>query len=203
MAKKPLSRSSIEASSGLILAIIASVFVMTWWLKAILIIALAGIIVDLIIRSPWTIQWHWLLRSAVSFIALLLLIVVSWNPVKDQWIKDHPIKENPPLIKTLKEPVAKIPEPVKKLPPIKSIKKEDIKKEAMVLPNLNIDAWFNISPPYFTISNDGPGIAEQLIIELCTHFFKDGKISIFIYSNEPNIQNLRIKTSHNTQTFSL
>lgn len=55
-------------------------------------------------------------------------------------------------------------------------------------PDLKVDAWFNISPPYFTISNDGPGIAEQLIIDLCTHFFKDGKIKKFIYGNEPKLQ---------------
>jgi hypothetical protein len=87
MAKEPLPRSSIEAFWGFILVIITLVFPMTWWLKTFLIIALAGIIVDLIIRSPWTIKWHWLLKSIGSLIALLLLIVISWNPVKEQWIK--------------------------------------------------------------------------------------------------------------------
>ncbi len=47
------------------------------------------------------------------------------------------------------------------------------------LPDLKLDARFNILPPHFTISNNGPGGAEQLTINLCTHFFKDGKIKLF------------------------
>jgi hypothetical protein len=91
---KRLQLSTIEFYAGSILAIIVLVYSMTWWLKVLLIIALSGIIIDLIARSPFTIKWHWIIKTSLSLSTILWLIVSSWNPVKEQWIKDHPTKQN-------------------------------------------------------------------------------------------------------------
>jgi hypothetical protein len=121
MTKKPLSLSSIEFYVGIALAIVTVVFSVTWWLKVIFIIILGGIMLDLIIRSPVTIKWPRVLKAIISSSAILILIVVSWNRVKDQWIKDHTMKQTEQkqlLIQPeVKQPTAKeIPEkPAKKL----------------------------------------------------------------------------------------
>jgi|HubBroStandDraft_6_1064221.scaffolds.fasta_scaffold2529118_1 hypothetical protein len=47
-----LERSSLEAYLFALVGIAAAAFPMTWYFRAFLVLVLAGIIVDLIIRSP-------------------------------------------------------------------------------------------------------------------------------------------------------
>jgi hypothetical protein len=94
--EKVLQHSTIEFYVGIILAIVLVVFTITPWLKVLLLVVLGGIIIDLIFRSPLTINRHRILKTFLSIAATLFLVTISWNPVKEQWIKDHQIKEESP-----------------------------------------------------------------------------------------------------------
>ncbi len=118
-ADKMLSRSTLEFYAGVVIAIVSVVFPVTSWLKICLILTLSGIVIDLIIRSSLTIKWHWFFKTLFSFAAILLLVAISWNPIKEQWIKDHPLKqtEQPkqPVGKEIVErPVPQLVKPTKK-----------------------------------------------------------------------------------------
>jgi hypothetical protein len=84
--EKVLQHSTIEFYVGIILAIVLVAFTMTWWLKVLLLVVSGGIIIDLIFRSPLTIYRHRILKTFLSIAATLILVTVSWNPVKEQWI---------------------------------------------------------------------------------------------------------------------
>jgi hypothetical protein len=86
MPKEPLSRSSIESSIAFIITI-RLVFPMTWELRIGLLIILSVIVGDLINRSPLTIRLHWLPKIILFLIGAMIFVV----PVRDQWMKDHPI----------------------------------------------------------------------------------------------------------------
>jgi hypothetical protein len=90
MAKKPMSNSDIQGFAGILLAIIALVYPMTWWLKIILLIIFAGNLIYFIDRSKWTINWCGLRKFILSFIAIIMLIAISWTPVKNQYYLDRP-----------------------------------------------------------------------------------------------------------------
>lgn len=93
MQKKPLSDSLLWTIASIIIGIIVVVYPMIWSVKLFLIFILVGSIVHLIFRSPWTIKIWWPLKAVISLVAVFLLAFVSWNPIKEQWAKEHPIKQ--------------------------------------------------------------------------------------------------------------
>jgi hypothetical protein len=73
--KGKLQRSSIEAYSAIIIAVLLAVFPMTWYLRLLLFLILATVCVDFCWRSPITYK-----RDVFSKILLCVLVVgvVSW-----------------------------------------------------------------------------------------------------------------------------
>jgi hypothetical protein len=91
-----LERSSLEAYGGIAIAIVSAVFTLTWYIKFGLLLILAGIIIDLSWRSPWTIGitkgvYKWL----ICMIGLTILLLLSWTPLRKQY--DEETKTGMPL----------------------------------------------------------------------------------------------------------
>ena len=80
-----LERSSLEAYLFALVGIAAAAFPMTWYFRAFLVLVLAGIIVDLIIRSPLTATWRWRPKLFCSVAALCLLGAAAWRPIYDDY----------------------------------------------------------------------------------------------------------------------
>jgi hypothetical protein len=79
-----LQRSRIEAYLALA-GIAAAALPMTWYLRSALILLLAGIIADLIVRSPLTIKWPLWVKGFCIVAALALLIATAWRPIFDDY----------------------------------------------------------------------------------------------------------------------
>ncbi len=62
--------------------------------------------------------------------------------------------------------------------------KRSAEQKNLTRPILKLESHFNMTPPYFTILNDGPVEAKQLKINLCSLYVKDGKIKLFGYSSD-------------------
>ena len=87
--KNPISRSSLEAAVALILGIITVVFPQTWYLKIVLMMIICGIVIHIIAKSLWTIEWSSSLKVTASLVVIVILSLLSWKPVSEQWIKDN------------------------------------------------------------------------------------------------------------------
>jgi len=81
--KGPLSRASIEAYAGIAIAIIAAVLPMTWYWKFILVATLAGLVADLIF--PITAPLARAMKGVMALLAVVLLGIISWNPILEQY----------------------------------------------------------------------------------------------------------------------
>lgn len=103
--KKPISRSSFEAAAGILLAIFSLVFPMTWWLKTLLILIVAVILIWIIYRLAWTINFRSSVKVLMSILALGILTFLSWDPIRDQYVKDHTVKNGQADTKTSKQAV--------------------------------------------------------------------------------------------------
>lgn len=150
--KQPMSKETFWGLLGIACFIVAWVFPMKWWFQLLLLTTFAGIIISLVDRSRWTVKWRWYLKGIVSLTALSLLVIVSWNPVKDQWTKDHPVKQtkeiSPSAIKPPEKPIVTIPEKQKPTKPIKPTEKKETKEietAPNIKPKLNIDI-FSLPP---------------------------------------------------------
>jgi len=75
---KPLSRSSIEAYAFGIIAIVVVVFPMTMGLRVALLFILAGLVIDLIHRSPLTIKLSLVSKSLMHFFAIGAIAYLGW-----------------------------------------------------------------------------------------------------------------------------
>jgi hypothetical protein len=85
MRRRPLERSSIEASISIAIAIGAVVFPITWYLKIVLLFVLWALIVDLVRRSPLTINYKPIWKLGLIAVALAVLVKVAWKPILGQY----------------------------------------------------------------------------------------------------------------------
>jgi hypothetical protein len=80
-----LERSSLEAYLFAIVGIAAVAFPMTWYFRSLLVLVLAGIIIDLIIRSPLTAKWGWRPKLFCCLAAIGLLAAAAWRPIAEDF----------------------------------------------------------------------------------------------------------------------
>lgn len=80
-----LKQSSLEAYLFALVGIAAAAFPMTWYFRSLLVLIMAGIIVDLIIRSPWTANWQWRPKLFCIVTAFCLLGAAAWRPIADDY----------------------------------------------------------------------------------------------------------------------
>jgi hypothetical protein len=83
--QKPLERSSVEAYLFAFVGIAAAAIPMTWYIRAFLVLCLAFIAIDLIVRSPLTVNWPTRVKFFCGVTALVLLILASWRPVIEDY----------------------------------------------------------------------------------------------------------------------
>jgi hypothetical protein len=76
-----LDRSTAEAYAGVAIGLCAAVIPMTWWIRGALLALVAAIIIDLIVRSPWTNRWSKRPKIFLATSAIGLLIAASWRPI--------------------------------------------------------------------------------------------------------------------------
>lgn len=82
---QPLERSSIEAYSAIIIALvqwIASLWGVTlnFWFGCLLTLILIGLMFDAILRSKWTVRLNWWKKATISIFAVLLVVALAYNP---------------------------------------------------------------------------------------------------------------------------
>ena len=105
-------RSLVEACVGLLLALIAIVFSLTWWIKTLLVFAVAAISVHLIFSSPTTIRFNTRSKLGISLLAIAIIAGITWSQLHGQYLNDRVANVDQP-----KRPVADgIVEKLKKIP---------------------------------------------------------------------------------------
>src|SRR5712692_7708467 len=75
--------SRVEACVGLLLALIAFAFPMTWWLKTALVFVLAAISIHLIFSSSITIGFKTVSKVGISVLAIAVIASIIWNPIQN------------------------------------------------------------------------------------------------------------------------
>jgi hypothetical protein len=80
-----LKGSSVEAYLFAFIGIAAAAIPMSWYLRTCLIIVLAGIAIDLIIRCPLTIRWPVRAKLFCGTVAIALLVLASWRPILEDY----------------------------------------------------------------------------------------------------------------------
>ena len=61
---------------------------MTWYWKLVLVAALAALVTDILFRSPATVSLARSTKAVIALLAMILLGVVSWNPILEQYRLD-------------------------------------------------------------------------------------------------------------------
>lgn len=126
MGKKPLSRTFIAVIvTGFLIPIFSLVYEMTWWIKLILIIFSAISILIIIDRSEWTIEKERWKKIGLSAVAIIILAISSYFPIRNQYIKEHPTS----LAKQQVQPKTEQKQPEELLKPQMPIKRPVQKKE--------------------------------------------------------------------------
>lgn len=97
---KPISQSSLGTVAGILLGIFAIVFPMFWWIKALLMSICSGILIWMIYRSAWTINLRSSVKVLISILVVGILVFISFGTIRDQYIKEHPIKVEQAQTKT-------------------------------------------------------------------------------------------------------
>src|ERR1700674_4098437 len=82
---RPMGRSTAEAWASLVLCILLVVLPMTWWLKIVCFLVVGALVVDLIWRSTYTFKLHFVLRSTISALAVLILLDMGATAVSQQY----------------------------------------------------------------------------------------------------------------------
>ena len=90
-----LDRASIEAYGGVLLAILGMVVPMTIWLRIVLWLMFAAILVDLVWRSPFTIGRQRWVRWLATVGCLFLTFALAWEGTVRQYRKEHARKLTP------------------------------------------------------------------------------------------------------------
>ncbi len=143
-----LERPSLEAYLFAFVGIAAVVFPMTWYFRTILVLILAGIVIDLIIRSPWTVGWRWRPKAFCSIAALSLLAAAAWRPISD----DYRGAELPNVIMRLVYPT----------------------RPALMLQNISGVTASQIKYSFALVNIDGPQIGQPAQIRIATADFIPG-----------------------------
>jgi hypothetical protein len=76
---------------GILMAALLAVLPMTWWLRSILIASIAAFACDLILRIPWIrrLPEAGPLKIYLSLCFLYLVLVLSWDPIRQQYLKEQ------------------------------------------------------------------------------------------------------------------
>jgi len=77
----PLSRSSLEAYTGIVIGIVLAVLPMTYWLRAILFFILLVVCADFTWRSPFTYRWPYLVKTLAVAVVMPGLGWVAYGNV--------------------------------------------------------------------------------------------------------------------------
>ena len=91
MVKKAISKSDIWGAFAIIIGIVAWVFQMMWWVKLILMVIATGVSIYVAIRLPSVINETIFLKFFISICIIICFALISWYPIHDQWMKDHPL----------------------------------------------------------------------------------------------------------------
>ncbi len=83
-----IGRSTLEAYLGIVIAVVAVVFPMTWWLKAALVAVIGTIATDVAVRHPKTIGKHWTKRAFFAALSLTFTAALFYWPVRKQYLED-------------------------------------------------------------------------------------------------------------------
>ncbi len=81
----PLSRSSLEAYTGIAVGVMLGVFPVTWWMRILMFLILETVAVDFVMRSPFTIKWWKFVKYALCIAVVMLLGFVAINNVQDAY----------------------------------------------------------------------------------------------------------------------
>lgn len=86
-----MERSTIEAYAGGAIGVVIAVIPMTWYFQTGLFSFLGLLAADIAYRAPWFI--HWSIRNKIFLwlISAGLLAAIGWNPIHEQYIKDHQV----------------------------------------------------------------------------------------------------------------
>jgi hypothetical protein len=121
-----ISRSTGEAYLAIAISIIVVVFPVNWLLKIILMCVVGCLGTDIAFRHPKTIDSHWLKKAFLAAFGILVLTVLSYQPIRKQYLEDKPKPqeekreeskkestkiENPLLVDSLKPQVKRFKEP--------------------------------------------------------------------------------------------
>jgi hypothetical protein len=71
----------LEAYLGIAISILAFVLPGTWWLKLILMCIVGIPATDIALRHPITIDSHWLKRTSLAIVAMLVLAGITFKPI--------------------------------------------------------------------------------------------------------------------------
>jgi hypothetical protein len=80
-----LERSSTEFYLAAGITILSVVLPMTWWLKCIFLLVVAGLWIDLVWRSQLTADWKWKRKAPIIAAGLAVLVATSWRAVRDDY----------------------------------------------------------------------------------------------------------------------
>jgi hypothetical protein len=81
-----LERSNVEFYLGVVITIFSAVLPMTWWLRCLFLLVVAGIIIDVVYRSPLTINWSFKKKAFLALLGMVLVTAIGWRPIRDDYI---------------------------------------------------------------------------------------------------------------------
>jgi hypothetical protein len=81
-----LERSNVEFYLGVVITIFSAVLPMTWWLRCLFLLVVAGIIIDLVYRSPLTINWPFKKKAFLALVGMVGVTAIVWRPIRDDYI---------------------------------------------------------------------------------------------------------------------
>ncbi len=93
-----VSRSTVEAYAGIIIAVVQAIFVMTFISKFILVLGLAYIAFDLLWRNEKTIHLPKRDRIPIAAFGVILVLATSINPLKQAYIKEYYFTPDPDVM---------------------------------------------------------------------------------------------------------
>jgi hypothetical protein len=84
-----LDPGRIETYIAAALTIALVVFDMTWWLRAILVIILCGIVCDSCFRHPRMANSSPLRKWLLAALSTSVILCISWRPIRTAYVKEH------------------------------------------------------------------------------------------------------------------